>query len=101
MFLVIAFFSEAHPAIQVMSLTFLNTVMILYQGSVRPLLSKLDNTIELTNEFLISICSIHMMFFTDAIAEATLQYDYGKSMCAFILLLSLVNVFFILYFSSK
>jgi hypothetical protein len=77
LFLAIAFFSDALPAIQVMSIMFLNLAIIIYQGLVMPLSTSLDNKIELTNEFLVSICSMHLMFFTDAISDLKLQYTYG------------------------
>lgn len=73
-FLRIAFYGEAHQAIQVIALMFLNMFIILYQGKNRPLKYQLDNKIELLNEFIVSICTMHLMFFTPVVSDLKLQY---------------------------
>ena len=59
---------------QVIYILFINISIILYQGSTKPLTYPIDNKVELFNEFMVSVCSMHLMFFTDAVEDLNLQY---------------------------
>jgi hypothetical protein len=56
------------------------------------------NRIELFNEYSISVCSIHMLYFTEWVHTPEDKYFYGWIMCAIIIINVLVNLCFVLYF---
>jgi len=63
-----------HPAIQVICVQFLNMAIVIYQGRVSPLEDPTLNKYELTNEFLVLICSYATFFWVS-------QSDYEPVGC--------------------
>ena len=67
---------------------------------MRPLTMRFDNRVELMNEFFVSVCSIQMMFFTDAIHEQETQYIYGWSLVYTVSLLCFLNLTIVIRMSA-
>ena len=53
------------------------------------------NYIELVNEFFVQEASVHLIFFTDFITDASVQYQYGWYMIAGITFVFVFNFSFI------
>ena len=45
----------------------LNYTMIIYISANKSLKSRFDNRLGILNEYLVNLCSMHLMFFTDEI----------------------------------
>ena len=84
-----------------MFIAYLNLIMIIYTGYVKPKKSRLSNNIELFNEFMISTVSTHMLFFTDRIDKAEDQYTIGFVMIALICFMMSVSLMCVFYFAFK
>ena len=63
--------------------------------------SRLKNNIEVFNEIIISVSTLHLVFFTDFVLDKEVQYMYGWSMLGFIVLCIIVNMSFVFYFGFK
>jgi len=50
-----------------MGMQVLNLATIIYQGQVKPLKYRLENRVELANEFLINLATTHIILYTDFI----------------------------------
>ena len=48
-----------------MGLMVLNYSMTIYYASNHPLTSRFDNRLEILNEYLVNLCCMHLLFFTD------------------------------------
>jgi hypothetical protein len=53
----------------------------------------------LINEFLVSLTTVHILFFTDWVPDKQLQYTFGFSMIAVISIQMITNILIVLYFS--
>ena len=62
-FLCLGFFVLEHPIFQIIGILFLNLAMTIFQGQNKPFTLRLDNRLEMANEFLVSMASINMMCF--------------------------------------
>ena len=69
LFCVLVFYVSNHQIFQLLGLMFLNKVFLIYIGGVRPMSTRLMNRIALVNEFLVTIATIHVLFFTDWVPD--------------------------------
>ena len=63
----------------------MNLLMFIYIGA-SPLKSRIHNKIEMMNEMVVCVVSLHMNFFTDWVPDPELQEMFGWSYIAIILL---------------
>ena len=75
--------------------------MLIYLGHVKPLQTKLSNTIEIMNEFLIDIITFHLLLYTDFVPETTIKFNIGWSNVALISISMFINLNIVCYFSAK
>jgi hypothetical protein len=52
---------------QIFGIVALNYIVMMYYGSIRPLTNRFDNRLEIFNEYMVSVCCMHLFFFTDEI----------------------------------
>lgn len=88
------------PIYQILGILFSNLVFIIYQGNYRPLAYGFENNIELVNEFIISMATLHIILFTDFVPEKEMQYYIGMNMLLVISLLMILNLYLVIYFST-
>ena len=70
---------------------------VIYQGSQLPFKKKFDNQVYLFNDYIVFLCSIHLMAFTDAVGNIGDRYDYyGWSFAILIATLTFVNAIIII-----
>ena len=69
-FVSIGFF-VMEPVFQFIGLMALNYTLIIYKASNRPFTTRFDNTLEILNEYLVNVCCIHLLFFTEEIPIET------------------------------
>ena len=100
LFVGIAFILD-HQALQIISLIFLNTAIIIYQENNRPLKVRHHNSIEIFNEVTIHLVTMHLVFFTDWVPDMDMQYSLGWSMLVVICVNLGVNLSIICYFGGK
>lgn len=62
-----------------------------------PLVSRMNNRIELVNESFVLLVSTHMMFFTEWMPDKEREYAMGWSMIAFIVIFMSINLSILLY----
>ena len=53
--------------LQIFGIVALNYIVMMYYGSIRPLTNRFDNRLEIFNEYMVSVCCMHLFFFTDEI----------------------------------
>ena len=87
--------------IQIQCIFMLNIFVTIYFGKYKPKNTKLQNRIELMNELLIQLVSVHMFLFTDFILDEDLKFAIGFIMVSFIGVLLIFNLAFILYFGYQ
>ena len=63
------YFTFEGAIIQIFIVIIINKMMLFYQGSVRPKISRFDNRMEFFNEAMISIICFTFFFFTDWIGS--------------------------------
>ena len=56
-----------NPVLQIVGVFYLNKIVMMYYAGVRPLTTRFDNRLEIFNEYIVSICCMHLFFFTDVI----------------------------------
>jgi len=98
---VIAFKMYSFPTIQFQMLYMLNLFATIYIGLVQPKKFWLMNYIELFNEGIFQLGTIHIILFTDYIASQELQYTCGFFMASVIAFLILFNILFVLWFGAN
>ena len=82
-------------------LLFLNLLQIAYIGTFKPLSRKLDNRIDLFNEFIVDCCTIYSLTSTDWINNKSSRATYGYHVILLLGILIALNVSIILYFSGR
>jgi hypothetical protein len=92
---------ENSSTLQIICLNLLNLAMIIYQGQFDPLITRLKNRIEKCNEFLVMMCSLHLMLYTEWVADAQVRYYYGWSNVAVIIVCCTINMLIVLWFSFR
>ena len=89
-FCLIAFYIQ--PALlQVQAIMLTNLFMIIYQGSIKPFVSRSLNNFELFNEVSVTLITMHDIFFTD-ILDREVQMQVGWSMILIMLINMVVNI---------
>ena len=86
---------------QLLIIEYLNTFMLIYQGFFKPAYSKFENRMDNFNEYVVTTCSIMIIWFTDWITDEELKFQYGWYFCGTILLSVLFNMFVIILLSFK
>ena len=66
---VILAFSQDGNTLQILGILFINKGMLIYQGYFRPLKSRENNMIEITNEVWITLSTMHIVTFTDFVSN--------------------------------
>ena len=79
----------------------LNNIILIYQGSFSPLISRTKNRIELMNEVFIQVTTLHIVIFTDFVPDQEAQYLAGFSMIIFLALCTIANCSYILKFGFR
>ena len=85
-----------NPVFQIFGVLALNKVVMMYYGSVRPLTNRFDNRLEIFNEYFVSICCMHLFFFTDEI-DVEYQQIYGWSLVYSVGTMCTVNLLVMFY----
>ena len=71
---------------------------MIYQGHFKPLASKFDNRLYFFNDYIVFVCTIHLMFFTKTIDDILMQYYvFGWTFQATCAVLTAVNLPIILW----
>lgn len=60
----------------------------------------LMNYIEIFNEFVFQLATIHIVIFTAYVPNQEIQYNFGFSMVGTMSVLILVNIFFVMWFGG-
>ena len=68
---------------------------MMYLRIFNPNIDQFEDRIEIFNEVITHFVMIHLVFFTDWIQSIELQYNLGWSMILHILLIIIVNIFFV------
>ena len=79
----------------------MNMFIWIYKGSVSAFTWSRVHFVDLFNESCIIACTIHLMFYTDWVLDAEIQYAYGWSMIVIMCLNIFINVLCILYHAIK
>ena len=74
----------------------LNYFMTIYITSNRSLLSRFDNRLDILNEYLVNLCCMHLLCFTDEVPIET-QFTYGWSLVCVSCFLCGVNLLIVFY----
>lgn len=88
----ISFILTDYTIFQAQSLIACNAIALIYAGQFQPRISRFANRIELFNEFIVGMVTIHMLYFTNYTPKPEFQYTAGYSMIFFISLIILVNL---------
>ena len=100
LFCSVAFFSST-VIWQIGGAQFLNLAFILYAAGTRPLAGRFMNRIEVFNEATVTICTVHMILFTDWVGGEEMQHDCGYSMLAVVFINIAVNMFVVVAVSAR
>jgi hypothetical protein len=73
-------------------MTYLNTVVFIYQGNNKPLKGVFNNKLEMFNEIIIMISFYHSFIFSDFVDDKMNQYDCGFVLIAVLLLHMIVHL---------
>ena len=92
---------QNYGGLQLQMIIFHNLLMGIYQTAYTPLTGKLRNRIEISNELVVQISTIHMLFFTEWNSDVELKSKYGWSMIFFIVIYCSYNMLFIIAFGLK
>jgi hypothetical protein len=101
LFCIAAFGMHEIPAQQVQFLMYINLAVFMYKVYFKPLEWRLQNYIDLFNEATICVCTMHLLFFTDWVADLEVRYAYGWSMIVIMCINFLVNAIVVLWFAGK
>ena len=78
----------------------LNILILIYVGSFKPMKSRRINKFELTNEYLVGICTINLVSFTQRIQIPRMRYNAGWVSVLMLMFLILINGVNTLYVSA-
>ena len=90
------FITKDNFTLQYLCLSLFNLAMTLYQGTYFPFKDRNTNKVELFNEFLMSISSYHIIFFSDMVDSLIVRYQYGWSLIAVLSVNLVFNMYIIL-----
>ena len=79
----------------------LNLFTTIYIGLVRPKVYWLMNYIEMFNEGIFQLATIHLFVFSDFVSSQEVQYDFGFSMVTTMSILITVNFGFVIWFGCS
>jgi hypothetical protein len=79
-FCALAFYCTHLSFFQVQMLMYLNLLVLLYVGGVKPFETRFKNRIEMFNELCICLLTIQMCLFTDFVGGKEAQFDAGWQM---------------------
>lgn len=99
--LIVFVISDSGPIIQLMLVFLLNIFMLIHTGFTQPFNSRLQNRIILMNELGIGLITYHMLYFTDWVADQSVQSNYGWSMIGFCSFFTGFNCIFVLFYGGK
>ena len=68
----------------------------MYFGLNRPLSTRLRNNLSLFNEYMLLVCCVVLMFFTEAIPDIKIRYSFGWVFNGGIIIVLIVNYWFII-----
>ena len=101
LFLITFRYLENYPAFQIILLNLMNLGILIYQGSQQPQDRRHRVWLENINEYLVITCSFHLMFYSDWVTDKTVQYCYGWSQILFIVIIIIINMWFVFYHSLR
>ena len=84
------------PVLQIIGIVLMNTGVMIFQGSVQPIVGRLRNKIELANEAFVSVSCVHVICFTDFVPSKDAQFSMGYSIVSVFSACILFNLVFIL-----
>ena len=79
----------------------LNLITTIYIGLVRPKVYWLMNYIEMFNEGIFQLATIHLFVFSEFVSSQEVQYDFGFSMVTTMSILIFVNFSFVIWFCGS
>ena len=89
------------PAQQVQLVMYMNLAIFMYKLNYKPLEWRMQNYVDFFNEATICICTMHMLFFTEWVADLDVRYGYGWSLIVIMCLNFLVNIILVVWFAGK
>ena len=101
-FVIVCFgLSQDSPGIAIILLILLNTIVLLYVAHIKPITDKLKNRLEIFNEYMVSIITIQMIWFTDYVGPNLkhIQWSYGYVVNVFVAYYIYVNINIFFYFA--
>jgi hypothetical protein len=87
-----AHFLIDHPILQIVGLNIMNLAVLIYITSIQPFKGRFRNRLELCNDFGQIILTLHLMYFTDWVANPDIQVIFGWEMSSIISLMILANM---------
>jgi len=79
----------------------MNLGMLMYKGYYYPLAWPLAQKVDMFNEIIINVTTMHLIFFTDWVPDYEVQFAYGWSMIIVMSLNMFVNTLIIFWFGGK
>ena len=94
------FMINDYAIVQLQLVIYINMIMMIYQGNYQPIASREENQVQLFNEVMIQLVTVHLLFFTDWVSNVNDQFMLGWSMVGWVFYLILVNFMLIFYYAS-
>ena len=79
----------------------LNMVVILHLAHFKPITDNLKNRLEIFNEYMVSVITIQMVWFTDFIDQKKIQWHYGYIINGLVGYFVYVNLNIFFYYAIK
>ena len=79
----------------------MNLFMLIYIAHTKSLISRMENYMELFNEFCVMCCTIHINFFTDFMKDEEIKYKLGWQMIVIIFFNIAINLSIVSVMSIK
>ena len=100
-FMYTVFFLHDYSLFQVLIVISLSLISAGYIGRFRPLDRLFRNNIDVINEILVYVITMHMLLFTDFIDDEGLKFNIGWSMLISIFLLMIINLCIVAFFAFR
>ena len=84
---------------QIQIVVFKSSLVMAFQGQVKPYTTSSQNNLELINEILTLICTYGLIIFTDFVPEANARYNSGWVLIGLTLLILVINMIVLFYLS--
>jgi hypothetical protein len=88
-------------SLQLIVILYLNILVTVYLGQVKPKVGRFFNRLEVSNEFLFQLISFHQFLFTQFVPDVLQKFEFGWSWMSMVTLLVAFNLAIIFYVSFK